>query len=142
MLSRSSWKLKPLSPGDNVIVPVPKLDRSNGDLPNIIGVILTIDEKGLYTIGTNSGKIKGKLSRGQFEPLSYKGLKDHQVPPNVEISVREIVRAQSICNGQGFTKCNCKGACLKICSCFKKGLHCNSSCHGKNASHNCKTVDS
>ena len=142
MLSRSSRKLLPLSPGDNVAVPVPKFDRSNGDLPNIIGVILTIDENGLYTIGTKSGRIKGKLSRGQFEPISYKGLEDHHVPQDVELSVREIVRAQSICNGQGFTKCNCKGTCLKSCSCFKKGLHCNSACHSKNATQNCKNVDS
>ena len=138
MLSRSSRKLPSLSPGDNVAVPIPKFDKSNGDLPNIIGVILTIDsEKGLYTIGTKSGKIKGKLSRGQFEALSYKGLEVHHVPLNVELSLREIVRAQSICNGQGFIKCNCTGTCLKRCSCFKKGLHCNSACHSKKASHNC-----
>ena len=142
MVARSSRKMKPLSPGDNVAVPISKFDRSNGDPPNVIGVILSIDEKGLFTIGTKSGKIRGKLSRSQIEPVNYKGLKDEDVPSNIELSVREIVCDQSVCNGQGFTKCNCKGNCLKSCSCFKKGLHCNSACHSKKVNQNCKNVES
>ena len=141
MLAKSTRRLRSLSPGDNVAVPVSKFDRSNGDLPNIIGVILSIDDKDLYTIGTKSEKIKGKLSRSQFESIRFKGLEDYHVPKDIEISLREIVRAQSICNGQGFTKCNCKGACLKNCSCFKKNLHCNSSCHSNKPNQNCKNVD-
>ena len=119
-----------------------QFDRSNGDLPNIIGVVLSIDDKGLFTIGTKSGRVKGKMSRSQFEPINYKGLEDSHVPPNIELSLREIVRKQSVCNGQGFTKCNCKGNCLKSCSCFKKGLHCNSACHSKTKNVNCKNVES
>ena len=62
------------------------------------------------------------MSRSQFEPINYKGLEDHHVPHNIELSVGEIVRLQSVVNGQGFEKCNCKGTCLKSCSCFKKGM--------------------
>ena len=62
MLSRSSRKLPSLSPGDNVAVPIPKFDKSNGNLPNIIGIILNINsENGLYIIGTKSGKTKRKI---------------------------------------------------------------------------------
>ena len=87
MLARSSQSLKPLSPGDNVAIPVSQFDRSNGDPPNVIGVILSIDEKGLFTIGTKSGKIRGKLSRRQIEPVNYRGLKDEDVPSYIELSV-------------------------------------------------------
>ena len=111
MVARSSKSLKKISPGDNVAVPISKFDRSFGDLPNVIGVVLTIHDKELYTIGTKSGKIKGKLSRSQFEPIEYKGLEDVHVPQDIELSLREIVRAQSICKGQGFSRCNCKGTC-------------------------------
>ena len=133
--------LKKVSPGDNVAVPISKFDRSSGDLPNVIGVVLAICEKEMYTIGTKSRKIKGKLSRSQFEPIEYKGLQDDHVPQDIELSLREIVRAQSVCKGQGFTKCNCKGTCLKYCSCYKKGLNCNRACHSKTLNKNCKNVD-
>ena len=141
MLARSSKSLKPLSPGDNVAVPVSQFDRSNDDPPNVIGVILSIDDRGLLTVGTRSGKINGKLSRSQVEPTNFKGLQDQDVPANIVLSLREIVRDQSVVNGQGFTKCNCKGDCLKTCSCFKKGLHCNSACHKKTTNHKCKNFD-
>ena len=103
---------------------------------------MAVHERGLFTVGTKSGRISGKLSRSQIEPIKYKGLTDQDVPADIELSLREIVRAQSVCNGQGFTKCNCKGNCLKSCSCFKKGLHCNSACHSKKVNQNCKNVES
>ena len=65
MLARSSQSLKPLSPGDNVAIPVSQFDRSNGDPPNVIGVIMAVHERGLFTVGTKSGRISGKLSRNQ-----------------------------------------------------------------------------
>ena len=141
MVARSSQSLKNISPGDNVAVPISQFDRSFGDLPNVIGVVLSIHEKELYTIGTKSGKIKGKLFRSQFKPIDYKGLEDNHVPPNIELTLREIVRTQSVCKGQGFTKCNCKGTCLRNCSCYKKKLNCNSACHTKTVNRNCKNVD-
>ena len=52
-------------------------------------------------------------ARGQFEPLAYKGLSAQHVPYTVELPIRKIVRAQSICNGQGFMKCNWKRNCQK-----------------------------
>ena len=141
MVARSSQSLKNISLVDNVAVPISKFDRSFGDLPNVIGVVLTIHDKELYTIGTKSWKIKRKLSRSQFEPIEYKGLEDVHVPQDIELSLREIVHAQSICKGQGFSRCNCKGTCLKYCSCNKKGLNCNSAWHTKTINKNCKNID-
>ena len=56
ILSRSSQSLKPLSPGDNDAIPVSQFDRSNGDPRNVIGVLLTVHENGLFTVGTKKRK--------------------------------------------------------------------------------------
>ena len=53
MIERSKRKLKALSPGDNVAIPVPLVDRSKLDSPNVIGVILSTDKYG-YVVGTKS----------------------------------------------------------------------------------------
>ena len=128
MVERSKRKLKPLSPGDNVAIPTSTFDRSKLDSPNVIGVILEADEDG-YVVGTKSGRIRGKMARSHIESINFFGLKDHQVPDK-ELSLREIVRAQSVCGGQGFKRCQCKTNCkTSRCSCRKAGLHCTSACH-------------
>ena len=94
----------------------------------MIGVILSTDEYG-YVVGTKSGRIKGKMARNQIESIRYSGLKDMHVPDK-ELTLREIVRAQSICGGQGFKRCQCKTNCkTSRCSCRRAGMHCNSSCY-------------
>lgn len=41
--------------GDNIIIPIPDVDRAKADLRNIIGVVLQMDEQGLHKIGTKYG---------------------------------------------------------------------------------------
>ena len=98
--------------------------------------LLVILEQGWWRM---SCVIQGKLARNQVEFIKYCGITDELVP-NKQLTLREIVRDQSLCGGQGFTKCNCqKGNCsTSRCSCFKNSLHCNSSCHGNRS---CKNVD-
>ena len=135
MIARSTCTLRPLRIGDSVAVPVSQFDRSKGDPPNIIGLVLEFDQRG-YRIGTRSTKIKGRLARNQIEFIKFTGMKLEDIPDG-ELSIREIVRAQSICGGQGFRRCHCKSNCLtKRCSCLKAGLKCNSACHGKGSSDN------
>ena len=123
--------------GDSVAVPVSQFYRSKGDPPNIIGLVLEFDQRG-YRIGTRSAKIKGRLARNQIEFIKFTGMKLEDIPDG-ELSIREIVRAQSICGGQGFRRCHCKSNCLtKRCSCLKAGLKCNSACHGKGS---CDNID-
>ena len=138
MLARSKKSLRPLAPLDNVAVPVSQYDRSKGDPPNVLGVIMSVHNCG-YVVGTKSGVIKGKMARNQIEFIKFAGITDEDVP-SVELSLREIVRAQSICGGQGYQKCNCqKGNCKKkSCSCFKNNLRCNSACHTNRC---CDNVD-
>lgn len=119
--------LRPIDVGDNVAVPVSHVDRSKGDPPNLIGVVPSTEESGDYKIGTRSGIIKGKLARNQVEFVRFSGLKLDDVPQK-QLSIREIVRAQSVCGGQGFRRCHCNSS-SKRCSCVKGGLHCNSACH-------------
>ena len=121
MMSLSTRSLRAVKIGDNVAVPVSQFDRSIGDPPNIIGVVLSTDESGCV-IGPKNGTINGKLARNQFEFVQYCGLKVEDVPL-VHLSIREIVKAQSVCGGQGFRRCPCRSNCLtKRCSCLKAGL--------------------
>ena len=137
MIARSTCTLRPLRIGDSVAVPVSQFDWSKGDPPNIIGLVLEFDKRG-YRIGTRSAKIKGRLARNQIEFIKFTGMKLEDIPDG-ELSIREIVRAQSICGGQGFRRCHCKSNCLtKRCSCLKAGLKCNSACHGKGS---CDNID-
>ncbi|KAI4469133.1 giy-yig endonuclease superfamily [Holotrichia oblita] len=41
--------------GENIIIPIPDVDRAKADLRNIIGVVLQMDEQGLHKIGTKYG---------------------------------------------------------------------------------------
>ena len=137
MIARSTCTLRPLRIGDSIAVPVSQFDRSKGDPPNIIGLVLEFDQRG-YRIGTRSATIKGRLARNQIEFIKFTGMKLEDIPDG-ELSIREIVRAQSICGGQGFRRCHCKSNCLtKRCSCLKAGLKCNSACHGKGS---CDNID-
>ena len=108
-----------------------------GDPPNIIGVVLQVDNSG-FVIGTKVGQIKGKLARNQLEYISYRGLRAEDVPPE-QYTIREIVRKQSLSGGQGYTRCLCRKNCLtKRCSCLRRVLRCNSACHSHKS---CDNVD-
>jgi hypothetical protein len=45
-------KLTVLSNGDNVIIPIPSVDRGPADERNIKGVVMNVNEHGGYKIGT------------------------------------------------------------------------------------------
>ena len=122
MLARSKKSLRPLAPLDNVAVPLSQYDRSKGDPPNILGVIMSVHNCG-YVVGTKSGVKQGKMALNQIEFIKFAGITDEDVP-SVELSLREIVRAQSICGGQGYQKCNCQkaeahlGGTKRVCNCL------------------------
>ena len=78
------------------------------------------------------------LARNQIEFIQYKGLVAESIPPE-ELSICELVRAGSVCGGQGYQRCHCRSNCLtKRCSCLKAGLRCNSACHSHKS---CDNVD-
>ena len=138
MVSRSNQILRPINVGDNVTVPVPSVDRGRGDPRNILCVVTSFDpETEQYKLGTRSGLLTATYSRNQFMASSFHGLSESDIDLNVEISVREAARLQSIGNGQGFVKCSCKTGCSrKTCRCVKANVLCNSRCHNSNTCHN------
>jgi len=133
MVKRSRKEHVAGSVGDNVTIPIPLFDRGRGDPRNILGLIIDRDvTNDLYQIGVKSGILNGKFSRNQFDLCSQVLLSASDVSTKREISLREAVQLQSVCGGQGFTKCNCKGTsscATNRCKCFKANLKCNSRCH-------------
>ena len=93
-------KLTVLSKGDNVIIPIPSVDRGPADERNIKGVVMNVNEHGGYTIGTKVGQIKGYMSRNQVQFVANATLDVSEVPVS-DMSVREIVSKISSSGGQG-----------------------------------------
>jgi hypothetical protein len=121
------------SKGDNVIVPIPLVDRGKGDPRNLIGVILDRDENDLYKIEVSSGILKGHYSRNQFDLCKEQLYSLQDIDTGVEVSLRQAVQKESLSGGQGYVKCNCvqssKQCVTNSCKCFKNNIKCNSRCH-------------
>ena len=92
----------------------------------------------MYKLGTKYGLISGWFAKNAFGLCNQKLISLSSVIKDKEMSVRELVKADSIGNGQGYIKCGCRiGKCDKNCVCKKAGLVCNSRCHNKEANANC-----
>ena len=66
MLSATAKKFKAAKDGDNVMIPIPDVDRGRAEFRNIAGVVTRIDDKGSYAIGTSPGTLKGMFMRAEF----------------------------------------------------------------------------
>ena len=130
MLKRSEAHRPPLLVGDNVRVPIPKVDRGRTDPGNVIGVVTEITEHGSYKVGTKRGQLKGALSRNLVEKCSQNVFLSPKDVPDSELSVRQAAAQESIGHGQGFLHCGCKTGCQNgRCKCKKSNRLCNSRCH-------------
>ena len=133
MVQRSRIEQAACSPGDNVTLPIPLVDRGKGDPRNIKGIILDRDERDLYRIAVRSGILKERYTRNQFDLCTQHLYTYSDVCQEKQVGLREAVHHESTCGGQGFTKCNCtitgKGCKTNRCSCFRAKLLCNSRCH-------------
>jgi hypothetical protein len=133
MRSRSEKILTEVAIGDNVLIPIPNVDRGRGDPRNVMAVILSEEEHG-YRLGTKGGVLRGLYTRNQFELSHGKFITNTDVNADTEISLRQAVSNASVCDGQGFIRCGCsasgkKRCYTKRCMCKKSGLICNSRCH-------------
>ena len=103
LTKNTKTKLTVLSKGDNVIIPIPSVDRGPADQRNIKGVVMNVNEHGGYRIGTKVGQIKGYMSRNQVQFVANATL-----VPVSDMSVREIVSKISLSGGQFLVHCQCK----------------------------------
>ena len=128
MVRDSDNRLQPLQVGDNVRVPVDRVDRGRADPPYLTGVVTElVHDK--YRVGTSSGTLNQLFARSQLEKCKQVHLAPEDVADPV-LSVRSANAAQSIGGGQGHERCTCKGGCKNNrCKCRKNGLLCNSYCH-------------
>ena len=58
----------PIQKGTNVRIPIDPVDRPKLGHHNLIGVVIDINEHGLYKIGTKNGQLPQCFSRNQLEP--------------------------------------------------------------------------
>jgi hypothetical protein len=107
LTKNTKTKLTVLSKGDNVIIPIPSVDRDPVDERNTKGVVMNVNEHGGYKIGTKVGQIKGYMSRNQVQFFANATLDVSEVPVS-DMSVREMVSKISLSGGQGFVHCQCK----------------------------------
>ena len=138
MINQSSKKIKLVGVGQNVLIPIPQVDRrSPFDPQNIPGVIMQRLED-MYQIGTAIGILDHLYTSIQFEPsLSY-FLSPEDVPDK-RITLRESILHSSF--GQNKLQCNCTSGCnSNRCKCRRSHKTCNSKCHKKLNCHN-KTIE-
>jgi hypothetical protein len=130
LTKNTKTKLTVLSKGDNVIIPIPSIDRGPVDERNTKGVVMNVNEHGGYKIGTKVGQIKGYMSRNRVQFFANATLDVSEVPVS-DMSVREIVSKISLSGGQGFVHCQCKKGNCKSgrCKCRRLKVMCNSRCH-------------
>ena len=129
----------PLSIGDNVRVPIPKVDKGKLGRNHILGVIIkvsnntnsyrigTVSNNNSYRIGTEKGMLDRNYSRGEialWTESSYLSVKD--ISPT-KIEMHTI--ANLLSHGRK-NKCLCRGNCAtKHCPCKVSGYYCTSGCH-------------
>ncbi|KAK9721761.1 hypothetical protein QE152_g20738 [Popillia japonica] len=89
--------------GDNIIIPIPDVDRAKADLRNIIGVVLQMDEQGLHKIGTKYGILDKLYCRSEFNVSKEKFLVLEEVP-ETNLSLRTAAKTAALGTGQGFVR--------------------------------------
>ncbi|CAM4741905.1 unnamed protein product [Rotaria magnacalcarata] len=130
-------KLADLNVGDNVLIPVPDVDRGPTDARNVFAVVMEIkDDK--YKLGVEQGIINGYYSFHQISTATETPtILVENVDQGIKKSLREVVKLQSITGGQGMLKCSCKGGCATSrCKCKQAKILCNSRCHNSTTCRN------
>ena len=77
------------------MVHIPEVDRGRCEFPNIHAIVLSINDAGMYKLGTKEGELKGVYSRNQFEPLPEPLLSVEDIDRNEEIPLRTAANKQA-----------------------------------------------
>ncbi|XP_016658418.1 uncharacterized protein LOC107883265 [Acyrthosiphon pisum] len=70
MVTRGKGILPPLKVGDNVLVPIPSVDRGRGDAANLLSVIIE-ENDGKFRIATKEGILSTWLERNSLAATKY-----------------------------------------------------------------------
>ncbi|KAK4879816.1 hypothetical protein RN001_007962 [Aquatica leii] len=135
MLALSQQKLPSIKVGQNVVVKVPDVDRGRLAPRNVLAVVLSVNESGLYKLGTKEGILERIYSRNEFTLADSNFITESDIPSS-SLTLR---KASALSSGskQGFVICHCKRYCnTKRCNCRSKEVLCNSKCHNSSACKN------
>ena len=135
MIKQSNKRIKLVDVGQNVLIPIPLVDRrSPFDLQNIPGVILQKVDDGMYQIGTALGILDHLYTSSQFESSLSHFLSPEEVPDK-RVTLRESILHSSF--GRNKLQCNCTAGCnSNRCKCRRSNRICNSKCHKSLTCHN------
>jgi len=98
MVTRGKGILPPLKVGDNVLVPIPSVDRGRGDASVIIE-----ENDGKFRIATKEGILSTRLERNSLAATKYCSLTTADVQNlKNEYTLRELIRLGSVGTGQGY----------------------------------------
>ena len=97
MRNRSETILTEVEIGQNVLIPIPNVNRGKGDPRNVMAVVTERVHNG-YKLGTSGGMLLGLYTRNQFELLDSQFLDKETVDKTSEISLRLFVVANGLPN--------------------------------------------
>lgn len=78
MLMRSNRLLRPVSEGDNVLVPIPSVDRGRGDTRNLLCYVLNVSHDS-YKLGTAYGILDTMFTWSQFITTTFQGFTESDI---------------------------------------------------------------
>ena len=105
MIKHSNKKIKLSEDGENVLVPIPLVDkRSPFDPLNVPGVVLERSEDGMYKIGTAAGVLNNFYISSQFQSSQTDFLASEDIP-NRSVTLRESILKSSF--GKHKLICSC-----------------------------------
>ena len=135
MEKQSIKKARVLEIGDNILLPIPEIDkRSPFDPPNLPGVITHRSEEGYYKIGTQAGTLDRCYLSTECEFSQSKFLSPEEVPESI-VTLRKAILVSSL--GKSRLVCNCTSGCgSNRCRCRRNQKLCSSKCHRKRSCHN------
>ena len=91
MVKHSNKRIRLAEAGENVLIPIPTLDRrSPFDPQNLPGVILEFRDDGMHRIGTTAGSLDSMYMASQFQPPISKFITLEDVPDK-QVSLREAI---------------------------------------------------
>ena len=136
MIKQTQKRLPLVKTGDNVMIPIPTVDRPQCEFKNVVAIVMDEEENG-FSLACRAGWIKERFTRGEFTKCKEKFITNEDVPKQL-LSFRTAIGKSSITGRQqGYFHCNCKKGCSSgKCKCRKEDLKCNSRCHNSDSCKN------